>query len=419
MVSIEAKIWLLMVLVARDSKMTSTELLEAEKSTAVVGKRTNIEQSINTHQQSAIRIHLIDSRDDLLPDVDDDNRPLSRDNSDEKEEAETKPKNETAISADARKINELRQAILEMRVYTCKLKGTNRHLQRQNELVKGENTSLANTIHRLEKDGIVLREENEQLRRELKLLKKGTLDTNMSIISSLGDDVCEIDENSHVNDLVPLSITIDPKLQFSPTQHNGGGESDDVQDNEETTKLIGKPCVTPTSDLRTLTTSRDTLFFDEPNITNDKEKDDDVNLRMELGQCREQCEELKKDLKKIAEDYWKQREELKEYRSRAADELQTKKGESERLRWVEAEVDAMWAQVKKTDKANQEWLVELETLRAEKEVLRASVVDKSNLIAELKEKLRNAPCPDWIQSALQDIQNDLKQMKMEQHRQSS
>eukprot|EP00985_Skeletonema_marinoi_P022767 scaffold14713_cov82-Skeletonema_marinoi.AAC.2 len=139
---------------------------------------------------------------------------------------------------------------------------------------------------------------------------------------------------------------------------------------------------------------------------------------MELGQCREQCEELQKDLKKIAQDYWKQREELKEYRSRA-DELQTKKVESERLKWVEAEVDTMWAQVKKTDKANQEWLVELETLRAEKEVLRASVVDKSNEIAELKEKLRNAPCPDWIQSALQDIQNDLKQMKMEQHRQSS
>eukprot|EP00984_Skeletonema_dohrnii_P002190 scaffold750_cov133-Skeletonema_dohrnii-CCMP3373.AAC.3 len=408
-----------MVLVARDSKMMSTELLEAEKdkSTADVGKCTNIEQSINTRQQSGIRVHVIDSRDDLFTDVDDDKRPLSRDNSDEKEEAETKPKNETAISADARKINELRQAILEMRVYTCKLKGTNRHLQRQNELVKGENASLANTIHRLEKDGIVLREENEQL----KLLKKGTLDTNMSIISSLGDDVCEIDERSHVNDLVPLSITIDPKLQFTPTQHNGGGESDDVQDNEEATKLIGKPCVTPTSDLRTLTTSRDTLFFDEPNvtITNDEEKDDDVNLRMELGQCREQCEELQKDLKKIAQDYWKQREEMKEYRSRAADELQTKNGESERLRWVEAEVDAMWAQVKKTDKANQEWLVELETLRAEKEVLRASVVDKSNEIAELKEKLRNAPCPDWIQSALQDIQNDLKQMKMEQHRQSS
>ena len=408
----------MIVLVARDSKMTSsTDLLEADKdkSTAVVSKRTtNIEQSINTHQhQQSIRIHVIDSRDDLFTDVDDDKRPLSRDNSDEKEEAETKPKNETATSADARKITELRQAILEMRVYTCKLKGTNRHLQRQNELVKGEKTSLANTIHRLEKDGTVLREGNEQLRRELKLLKKGTLDTNMSIISSLGDDVCEIDENSHVNDLVPLSITIDQKLQFSPTQH-GGGESDDVQDNEEAIK----PCVTPTSDLRMLTTSRDTLFFDEPNITNDEEENDDVNLRMELGQCREQCEELQKDLKKIAQDYWKQREELKEYRSRA-DELQTKKGESERLKWVEAEVDAMWAQVKKTDKANQEWLVELETLRAEKEVWRASVVDKSNEIAELKEKLRNAPCPDWIQSALQDIQNDLKQMKMEQHRQSS
>eukprot|EP00985_Skeletonema_marinoi_P009213 scaffold4257_cov150-Skeletonema_marinoi.AAC.5 len=369
---------------------SSTDLPAKNNSTAVVSKRTtNIEQSINTHQQS-IRIHVIDSRDDIFTVVDDDKRPLSRDNSDEKEEDETKPKNETATSADARKITELRQAILEMRVYTCKLKGTNRHLQGQNELVKGENTSLANTIHRLEKDGIVLREENEQLRRELKLLKKGTLDTNMSIISSLGDDVCEIDENSLANDLVPLSITIDPKLQFSPTQH-GGGESDDVQDNEETTKLIGKPCVTPTSDLRTLTTSRDTLFFDEPNITvtNDEEENDD-----------------------------KQREELKEYRSRA-DELQTKKGESERLKWVEAEVDAMWAQVKKTDKANQEWLVELETLRAEKEVWRASVVDKSNEIAELKEKLRNAPCPDWIQSALQDIQNDLKQMKMEQHRQSS
>ncbi|KAK1741440.1 hypothetical protein QTG54_007918 [Skeletonema marinoi] len=401
---------------------SSTDLPAKNNSTSVVSKRTtNIEQSINTHQhQQSIRIHVIDSRDDIFTVVDDDKRPLSRDNSDEKEEAETKPKNETATSADARKITELRQAILEMRVYTCKLKGTNRHLQGQNELVKGENTSLANTIHRLEKDGIVLREENEQLRRELKLLKKGTLDTNMSIISSLGDDVCEIDENSLANDLVPLSITIDPKLQFTPTQHNGGGESDDVQDNEKTTKLIGKPCVTPTSDLRTLTTSRDTTFFDEPNITitNDEEENDDVNLRMELGQCREQCEELQKDLKKIAQDYWKQREELKEYRSRA-DELQTKKGESERLKWVEAEVDAMWAQVKKTDKANQEWLVELETLRAEKEVWRASVVDKSNEIAELKEKLRNAPCPDWIQSALQDIQNDLKQMKMEQHRQSS
>ena len=397
--------------------MMSTKVLDAQSS-AIIGNVEKREQSNNIKQQPGVRIQVVDSRGDH-----DDQRHSYRDNIAEKEEAETKTQAaDDQVPADKRKVNELRQAILELRVYTCKLKGTNRHLQRQNELVKEENMTLANTVHRLEMDGISLKEENEQLRRELELLKKDKLDTTMSTLSSHGDDVLEIEEKSHTIDLVPLSITIDPKLEFIPTIEHRDDDSDEVQHKKETTKLMNKPVVvTPKSGSTPLTKSRDTLYdIDElkSTITNDEEEDDDVNLRMELGKYKEQCQELQMDLRKIAQDYWKQREDLKEYQLRI-NELQTENIELQRLKWVEAEVDAMWALVKKWDKENSKWDMELETLRADKEVLKASIVDKSNEIAELKKMIRNGPCPEWVQVKMDDIQNDLKQMKIEHHRHSA
>jgi hypothetical protein len=386
--------------------MSTTDVLDAQSQRSpVISKREQ------PYKQSGIRIQVADSRGDLCSDHLDDQRPASRDNIAEKEDfIETITRDETAaaddqvqeVPADTRKVNELRQAILELRVYTCKLKGTNRHLQRQNDIVKGENMSLANTVLSLERDGLSLMEENEQLRKELEMLKKSKLDTTMSSISSHGDDVAEIEEKSDTIDLVPLSISIDSKLDNVPTTENRDNDSDEFQHKKEAAKLINKPMITPDK-------SRDTLYdIDE------EEEEDDVNLRMELGKYREQCEELQTDLRKIAQDYWKQREDLKEYQSRIH-ELQAENNELQRLKWVEAEVDAMWALVKKWDKDNSKWDMELETLRADKEALKASIVDKSNEIAELKKILRNAPCPEWVKEKMDEIQNDLKQMKIHRH----
>ena len=390
--------------------MTSTESLKAEKSGAVIiSNRADGEQSINTKQQHLVHIKVVDSRDDPFADnPDDDQRPLSRVIIDEIEETETKTDGSAAaaadeeVSADERKVTELRQAILELRVYTCKLKGTNRHLQRQNELVKEENTSLANAVRRLEKDGSSLEEENEQLRRELELLKRGKLDSTMNTLSSHGDDVVTDDEKSHENDLVPLSITFDSEMEYLP----GSDLSNAVQDEEDTIKVTNKPRVTPASD-SPLMKLKDTMYdIDELKITvtnDEEEEEDDVNyLRMELGKCREQCEELQADLKEIAQDYWKQREDMTVHQFRI-DELQIENNELQRLKWVEAEVDAMWALVKKMDKENSEWEFELGRLRADKEVLKAAIVDKSNEIAELQEKLRNR---NASQRKIDDIQND-------------
>ncbi len=425
---------------------------KAEKSSAVIGskqlgKRTGAggEQSINTKELSGASIQVVDSRDDL-DDPDDNQLPLSRAiiaEIEKTEKTDSIAASDDEVSTDARKVNELRQAILELRVYTCKLKGTNRHLQRQNESVKEENTSLIHTVRRLEQDGSDLQEENEQLRSELELLKKSKLDTTMSTLSSHGDDVVPGEDKSLETDLVPLSITIEPDMEYMPKSDL----ANDAQDIEETTKLTNKSCVTPTSDVGGLaddvqdeeetpkTTNRrrvtptsdsplmklkDTLYdIDELKITvtNDEEEEEDDNislLRMELGKSREQCEELQTDLKKIAQDYWKQREDMKVYQFRI-EELKIENKELQRLKWVEAEVDAMWAMVKKMDKENREWEFELGRLRADKEVLKATIVDKSNEIAELQEKLRNAPCPEWVHRRMDDIQNDLHQMKTEQH----
>lgn len=334
---------------------------EAEKSSAVIGgklgKSTTAdgEQSINTKQRSGVSIPFGDSRDDLFTDdPDNDQHEI------EKTEIKTDANGSAAahnevLPADTRKVTELWQAILELRVYTCKLKGTNRHLQRQNELVKEENTSLINTVRRLEKDGSSLQEENEQLRMELELLKKGKLDTTMSTIPSSHDDdvVANDDEESRENDLVPVSLTIDPEMEYVPKNDFA---DDDVEDEEESTKLTNKPRVTLTPD-SPLMKLNDALYCDigelKITVTNDEdEEDDDIdNLRMELGKCREECEELQTDLKMIAQDYWKQREDMKVYQFRI-DELQIENKELQHLKRVEAEVDAMWAVVKKMDNVN-------------------------------------------------------------------
>jgi len=82
------------------------------------------------------------------------------------------------------------------------------------------------------------------------------------------------------------------------------------------------------------------------------------------------------------------------------------------LKWVEAEVDAIWAHVKKEDKANSDRLAKLESsLLVERDELRASVVDKSNEIAALKAQLRNSPCPKMVSNMQKDLESLLDDLK--------
>jgi hypothetical protein len=313
-------------------------------------------------------------------------------------------------------------------------------------MVKEENLSLTNTVNRLEEGGTTLKEENEQLRRELELLKTGKADTTMPLNDStfstleLGDDVFEFDEGLHANDLNPLPFTTDTEFQHTPTFQQGSDHSDDVQDKEETIKLVDKPGSddsdnvkdeeeaiklidipdeqnTYKRDMSNLTPSiksRDTLYdIDElrVTITNEDEDDEDATLRMKEELCRDQCEELQRDLEKIAKDFWGQSEELKKCQFRI-EELQTENDELKCLKWFEAEVDAIWAHVKKEDKASSDKLAEMESsLLVERDELKASVVDKSNEIAELKAKLRNSPCPKMVSTIQKDLEYELEDLK--------
>jgi chromosome segregation ATPase len=422
------------------SKMVSQETCEEDHIAAGVGnKRTHEEQSINN-----ICIQTVDSHDDLLIEEDEQRPPSSEPIAEIDTDAQNQNNEAPAIdiipvSAESQMVNELRQALLELRVYICKLRGINRHLQREIDVVKEENLSLTNTVDRLEEGRTTLREENEHLRKELELLKAGNVDTTMplndSTFSSIGDDVFEFDEGLHANDFNPHPVTNNTEFRHVPTSPQGrdhsnyvedeeeaidrlgSDDSDDVQDKEENFKLINKPG-TPNlynpdkSNVTHSIKSRDTLCdIDELRVTttNDDEDAEDVILRMKEELCKDQCEELQTDLKKIAHAFWEQCEELKECQSRIL-ELQTENDELECLKWVEAEVDAIWAHVKKEDKANSDRLAKLESsLLVERDELRASVVDKSNEIAALKAQLRNSPCPKMV--CLKDLESLLDDLK--------
>jgi chromosome segregation ATPase len=85
------------------------------------------------------------------------------------------------------------------------------------------------------------------------------------------------------------------------------------------------------------------------------------------------------------------------------------------LKWIENEVDARWLEVKKMDKAKSERRDQLEALLTERQELLDTIVDKSTEINRLKAKLANSPVPGWVQTRIDEIQEDLKQMKRDQH----
>jgi len=407
--------------------MMSPDLLEAENSTTVVRKRTDEEQSINADEESGIGIQIVDSRDDLFAEQEEE-RPLSNESIKEDEVTEVQTQHEAAAvadkgsSVDAQMVTELRQALLMLR-------GINRHLQNENDMIKGENISLANTAHKMAEDWTTLRKENEHLREELEILKAGKVDATPSndITSStlcdvssattslFGEHVFDFDESSHANDLNSVPFTIDADFQYIPIAQQGSVDSDDVLDNEETIKFIDKPKQSRShsrnmSDLTPSMKSRDTLYdIDELKITTTNDEDDeDVTLRMKLEIKRDQCNELQGDLEKIAKAFWEQTEELKECQSHI-EELRAENDELQCLKWVEKEIDAMWAHVKKMDQVKEMYV----SLLAEKDELKASVIDKSNEIAELKATLQNAVCPDLLQSKIDEIEKDLKALLLE------
>ena len=450
--------------------MSPELLLEAENRAAVVSKRTDVEQSIDTAEQSGLSLQIVDSRDDLFAEQEE-QYPSSNETVKEKEVAEVQTQQEAAdddgddkSSADAQMVNELRKALLMSR-------GINRHLQSENDEIKEENISLADIAHKLAEDWTILRDENERLRKELEMLKAGKTDSapsnditssTLSDVSSAstslkGDRLLDFDESSHASDLNSLPFTIDTDFQYIPIAQQGSVDSDDVLDNEETIKFIDKSNKFNSqsrlmSDLTQSIKSRDTLYdIDELKITTTNDDDDeDVTLRMKLELKRDECNELQKDLEKIAEAFWQQTEELTECQSRVA-KLQTENDELKCLKWVETEVDDMWAQVKEMDKVKDVCdylLAENDELKAsvndkskeiaelkrnavspelvqsrvdeiEKDLeallleLKASVVEKSNEIADLKTQLRNAPCPDWVQSSIDEIREDLEVMLTE------
>ena len=437
----------------------SPELFEAENDrAALVSKHTSSEES-------GIGIQIVDSRDDLWAEQEE-QYPSSNETAKEKEVAKVQTQHEAAdddndkASADAQiMVTELRKALLMVR-------GVNHHLQSENDKIKEENISLADVAHRMAEDWTTLREENEQLRKELGMLKAGKADSTpsnditsstLSDVSSAstslkGDRLLDFDESSHANDLNSLPFTIDTDFQYIPITQQGSVDSDDVLDNEELVEFISKSNKSNShsrnmSDLTPSIKSRDALYdIDELKITTTNDDDDeDVTLRMKLELKRDQCNELQKDLEKIAEAFWQQTEELTECQSRVA-KLQTENDELKCFKCVETEVDNMWAHVKEMDKVKDvcDYLLaendelkasvndkskEIEELKRnavsselvqsrvdeiQKDVeallfeLKASLVEKSNEIAELKKQLRNAPCPDWVQSSLDEIREDLE-----------
>jgi chromosome segregation ATPase len=447
-----------------DSNMMSPEVLEAENR-ALADKRAGEKQSINpTNSEEELKldvgIQIVDSRDDLFAEQEDQYPSSNNESVKEKEVADVQTQYEAAAavgrddkgSADAQMVKELREALLKVRE-------TNRHLQNENDHIKEEYISLADVAHKMAEDWATLREENEQLRKELETLKTGKADSTplnditsstLSEVSSAstslkGDCLLDFDDSSHANELHSLPFTIDADFQYIPIAQQGSVDSDDVLDNEETVKFIDRPSNINShsrnmSDLSLSLKSRDALYdIDELKITTTNDGDDeDVTLRMKLELKRDECNELQKDLEKIAEAFWQQTEELTECQSRIV-KLQTENDELRCLKWIETEVDTMWSHVKEMDEVKDvcdHLLAENDELKASvneksNEIaelklvqskvdgvqedleallleLKASLVEKTNEIEELKEQHRNAPCPDWVQSSIDEIREDLE-----------
>lgn len=398
----------------------SPELLEAENRTAVLGKRTDEEQSINNDDESGIvGIQIADSRDDLFVEQED-QCPSPDEVVEEKEVAQVQLQHKATAydmncSADAQNnmVTELRQALLMLR-------GINHQLQGENDRIKEENISLAETAHRLAEDWTTLREENEQMFEELEMLR-GKADSTpynditsstLSAVSSSstflqGDHLFDFDERSHANDLNSPPSTIDADFQYTPIAQGGSVDSDDVLDNEETPKFIDTPNSSHRmSDLTQSLKSRDKLYdIDELKITTTKDDDDedDVTLRMKLELKRDQCNELQKDLEKIAQAFCEQSEDLDKCQSLVV-KLHTENDELKHYKWVEGEIDNMWTHVKEMDKVKDM----CDSLLAEKDELEACVIGKSNEIAELKAELKIAVQSEMVQSRVDEIEKDLK-----------
>lgn len=404
--------------------MMSPELLEAENRTAALSKRTDKEQSINNDEGSGVvGIQIADSRDDLFVEQVD-HCPSSDGFVEEKEVAKVQLQHEAAAAAavdvtsstDAHNdmVTELRQALLAMR-------GINRQLQSENDRIKEENISLAETAHSLAEDWTTLKEENEHMFEELEMLRARKADSTpysdiasstLSAVSSSstflqGDQLFDFDESSHANDLNSPPSTIDADFQYTPPTpiaQRGSIYSDDVLDNEETTKFIDRPNSSrKMSDLTQSLKSRDKLYdIDELKITTSKDEDN-VTLRMKLELKRDECNELQKDLGKITQAFCEQSRDLDECQSLVV-KLQTENDELKFYKCVEGEIDNMWAHVKEMDKVKDLCT----SLLAEKDELEASVIGKSNEIAVLKAELENAVQPEMVHSRVDEIERDLK-----------
>ena len=262
----------------------SPEVLEAENR-ALADKRTGEKQSINptnSEEELDVGIQIVDSRDDLFAEQEDQYPSFNNESVKEKEVADVQTQYEAAAaavghddkgSADAQiMVNELREALLKVRE-------NNRHLQSENDHIKEEYISLADVAHKMAEDWAALREENEQLLKELEMLKTGKADSTpsnditssaLSDVSSAstslkGDRLLDFDDSSHANELHSLPFTIDADFQYIPIAQQGSVDSDDVLDNEETVKFIDRPSNINShsrnmSDLSLSLKSRDALY---------------------------------------------------------------------------------------------------------------------------------------------------------------
>lgn len=399
--------------------MASDQLhAEQENSTAViVGRKLTFEEE--EQSPALLGIQIVDSRDEDLFSEQNELRLQSSESMEDKEDVADGSTETTAVSDDAQMVSELRQALL-------KLRGLNRHLQRENDKVKRENTTLASDAHKANDMASTLLQENEQLKKELELLKAAKVEVdgdddtpgvNDTTFHSLDDDVFEFEESHSqcMDNMEPLPFTIDTnyEYQYESLAVKGSGSSDGSDgpvQAEETIKLINK---SGRPNLYMYQTSDLTQHSEElqQSTTDD---DEDITLHMKLALKSDKCDELQKDLEKFAQAFWEQSEEINQCQ-RQIKKLQTENEELRCLKWVENEVDAMWLEVKKMDKAKSERRDQLEALLTERQELLATVVDKSNEINQLKAKLANSPVPEWVQTRIDEIQEDLKQMKREQH----
>src|SRR6056300_635977 len=118
--------------------MASDQLhAEHENSTAViVGRKLTYEEEQSSDSPGLLGIQIVDSRDEDLFSEQNELRLQSSESMEDKEDVADGSTETKAVSDDAQMVSELRQALL-------KLRGLNRHLQRENDKVKRENTTLA------------------------------------------------------------------------------------------------------------------------------------------------------------------------------------------------------------------------------------------------------------------------------------